>query len=120
MARSKFVARTTAGAGIVSFLALFASTGHAAWPDGADLKDPANWPNDPDWGYKAAQLPKDRHSGQWHFYGFQPDRSPNAPELRPAEVGTPSGISTDRAWRVIRSEERRVGKECRSRWSPYH
>src|SRR2546430_6194352 len=22
--------------------------------------------------------------------------------------------------RVIRSEERRVGKECRSRWSPYH
>src|SRR5690349_22104418 len=31
-----------------------------------------------------------------------------------------------RRWRmdttaaVIRSEERRVGKECRSRWSPYH
>ena len=29
------------------------------------------------------------------------------------------------AWRrlrknVVRSEERRVGKECRSRWSPYH
>ena len=23
-------------------------------------------------------------------------------------------------WRVQRSEERRVGKECRSRWSPYH
>ena len=24
-------------------------------------------------------------------------------------------------WRVYhRSEERRVGKECRSRWSPYH
>ena len=22
--------------------------------------------------------------------------------------------------RVTRSEERRVGKECRSRWSPYH
>ena len=21
---------------------------------------------------------------------------------------------------VMRSEERRVGKECRSRWSPYH
>ena len=25
----------------------------------------------------------------------------------------------DRA-KVYRSEERRVGKECRSRWSPYH
>jgi len=22
--------------------------------------------------------------------------------------------------RFVRSEERRVGKECRSRWSPYH
>src|SRR2546426_6584952 len=24
------------------------------------------------------------------------------------------------AWQALRSEERRVGKECRSRWSPYH
>ena len=23
-------------------------------------------------------------------------------------------------YKVLRSEERRVGKECRSRWSPYH
>src|SRR5256884_3644000 len=23
-------------------------------------------------------------------------------------------------WERMRSEERRVGKECRSRWSPYH
>src|SRR3712207_9468201 len=32
-------------------------------------------------------------------------------------------IATERAsWLLIglRSEERRVGKECRSRWSPYH
>src|SRR2546422_8379586 len=26
----------------------------------------------------------------------------------------------DRLCNVVRSEERRVGKECRSRWSPYH
>ena len=29
----------------------------------------------------------------------------------------------ERAWKdhkKVRSEERRVGKECRSRWSPYH
>ena len=25
-----------------------------------------------------------------------------------------------RALSLLRSEERRVGKECRSRWSPYH
>ena len=36
------------------------------------------------------------------------------------------GLSTDTkayflaATMIIRSEERRVGKECRSRWSPYH
>ena len=26
----------------------------------------------------------------------------------------------DFTWEQTRSEERRVGKECRSRWSPYH
>ena len=26
----------------------------------------------------------------------------------------------DRLYDDVRSEERRVGKECRSRWSPYH
>src|SRR5256885_8317551 len=34
------------------------------------------------------------------------------------------GVETEdvfsRLGSVIRSEERRVGKECRSRWSPYH
>ncbi len=25
-----------------------------------------------------------------------------------------------KTWHLERSEERRVGKECRSRWSPYH
>src|SRR5258707_15190894 len=29
-------------------------------------------------------------------------------------------IKADPDLRNIRSEERRVGKECRSRWSPYH
>ena len=27
---------------------------------------------------------------------------------------------TNNHYQNIRSEERRVGKECRSRWSPYH
>jgi len=29
-------------------------------------------------------------------------------------------LSMKFAARTSRSEERRVGKECRSRWSPYH
>src|SRR2546430_8865438 len=39
-------------------------------------------------------------------------------ELRsPQEAGS---LYADRLADVLRSEERRVGKECRSRWSPYH
>src|SRR5256885_17007934 len=34
----------------------------------------------------------------------------------------PAGIQPIEPWELplVRSEERRVGKECRSRWSPYH
>src|SRR5687767_11623469 len=35
-----------------------------------------------------------------------------------AEIFGPSTVNADRAARVVRSEERRVGKECRSRWAP--
>ena len=31
-----------------------------------------------------------------------------------------NSIATAGGWNTNRSEERRVGKECRSRWSPYH
>ena len=31
-----------------------------------------------------------------------------------------NGIGVERTFLLCRSEERRVGKECRSRWSPYH
>ena len=32
------------------------------------------------------------------------------------DLAAEEGLET----RILRSEERRVGKECRSRWSPYH
>src|SRR2546426_7942568 len=35
-------------------------------------------------------------------------------------VEDPAAIRAHRLWAHPRSEERRVGKECRSRWSPYH
>ena len=36
-------------------------------------------------------------------------------------AGLLSPTKHDTLWRLVfRSEERRVGKECRSRWSPYH
>src|SRR3712207_9205351 len=45
-------------------------------------------------------------------------------ELDPESIVTP-GIFVERVVAIAnpaheRSEERRVGKECRSRWSPYH
>ena len=49
-------------------------------------------------------------------------------QRREAIVDSVSGVTRDRHYgksdwngkEFSRSEERRVGKECRSRWSPYH
>ena len=41
-------------------------------------------------------------------------------------IGSPDGLEAKLVKKAgydfasVRSEERRVGKECRSRWSPYH
>ena len=37
-----------------------------------------------------------------------------------AKMQTPKTVTIGGKKLVVRSEERRVGKECRSRWSPYH
>ena len=42
------------------------------------------------------------------------------PKRGDAPVLTPNQPICERHGRPMRSEERRVGKECRSRWSPYH
>src|SRR3712207_5630473 len=43
-----------------------------------------------------------------------------APSLCEGQVVVLDGLGAHRTEKVRRSEERRVGKECRSRWSPYH
>ena len=40
--------------------------------------------------------------------------------LQPARSGGENQIVQSEEVEQVRSEERRVGKECRSRWSPYH
>ena len=41
-------------------------------------------------------------------------------EVRDDKTGEISRKVNFEVLRRLRSEERRVGKECRSRWSPYH
>src|SRR5258708_39692906 len=72
------------------------------------------------------------HSGTWTI-GTEPflyDTVKLSTVQDPTDVGNYAALSfqtrkTERfasGWKVnsTRSEERRVGKECRSRWSPYH
>ena len=40
--------------------------------------------------------------------------------VRSIDLARHMGFSKPSISHAVRSEERRVGKECRSRWSPYH
>src|SRR5256885_9319290 len=51
--------------------------------------------------------------GSWKFPETDDEESTTRQHLRHTFAALPSE-------QVKRSEERRVGKECRSRWSPYH
>ena len=57
-----------------------------------------------------------------HAYTSPLKRARQTAEELIAQLPTPVALTVDE--RLIefdlRSEERRVGKECRSRWSPYH
>src|SRR3989442_15856620 len=70
---------------------------------------------------------RDRRSGQRLELNWYAERSPfwtpyvSGEALDHFEVRVKSVPETlDRLKKFGRSEERRVGKECRSRWSPYH
>src|SRR5256885_10252160 len=52
------------------------------------------------------------------FRDKPPDRVPIAVLAGPAAQQQLAALAKSPT--LIRSEERRVGKECRSRWSPYH
>src|SRR2546422_7480492 len=60
--------------------------------------------------------------GHLTIKGLDADRHVHGLVSRIEEVGRNEDLSRYRLTLVpsLRSEERRVGKECRSRWSPYH
>src|SRR3989442_15317249 len=57
-----------------------------------------------------------------HFRNSLPPRTAKMRPKRAATSATATGPGLEMlgTYARIRSEERRVGKECRSRWSPYH
>ena len=81
---------------------------------------------------RARNLPVKILGADWQFDGssvvffFSSDERPDLSELNSAlaaHFGTRIEFRRMGArdeTKVMRSEERRVGKECRSRWSPYH
>ena len=72
-------------------------------------------PSDPDQQYSGTTLRRYIANA----YGVPIPWGAPATEFAGSQVvGGPAWIDKDRY--DIRSEERRVGKECRSRWSPYH
>ena len=46
--------------------------------------------------------------------------TPDQPLVSIVTVTFNAARMVEKAIQSVRSEERRVGKECRSRWSPYH
>ena len=54
-------------------------------------------------------------------YGILVDKNSTASPYGLALIGlVPPLVDNGQIDILTRSEERRVGKECRSRWSPYH
>lgn len=79
--------------------ALISTHAAAEWPPpesatAEDMADPANWPNDPSYGYFYSEKADERRNGQWNYFSFIPE--PN--EARSDQTAT--GMSIDLAWRL--------------------
>src|SRR2546428_6047127 len=68
--------------------------------------------SDRDWSSDVCSSDLNAHLGQSRLVVSKPEH-----EERLAKMGI---ADPKRIYDTERSEERRVGKECRSRWSPYH
>ena len=60
------------------------------------------------------------HSHHEHEVELPRNKRKKGPTDNPTDLSEQMVAETLRTRKSNRSEERRVGKECRSRWSPYH
>ena len=92
----------------------------------AGRPDALGWSPYAEWYENSLRFPESpaaRHHRE--HYGDRPYRDFAADWERGLETWDPESwaaafAATGARYVVMRSEERRVGKECRSRWSPYH
>ena len=80
------------------------------------FRDCTFWTN----GVKVEQLQVPNISGNWFFENCILENSVGGAVLKITETALGTDYHIQGVVMINRSEERRVGKECRSRWSPYH
>src|SRR5256885_14406296 len=71
---------------------------------------------DPDWGCPYVGFPALSPDGKWLAVARVANAEPFNIWIKRLDRGPSIKLTLE----GMRSEERRVGKECRSRWSPYH
>ena len=62
--------------------------------------------------------PRDWDTG--HMVSIELKKVTIAEKLKTVSTSAGIYLHKNQAGKILRSEERRVGKECISRWSPYH
>jgi len=119
---SSFCSRLLVAASLVLFLGQGAA--HAqnpAWPNRAatpaDMNNPANWPDDPSYGYDisgtgstcipgTSRCFSNSTGGQWNLWSWIPPEAQAREGFRPAEAGIGSGAWTDMAWTLTTGDRR--------------
>ncbi|MDF1564725.1 MAG: S8 family serine peptidase [Deltaproteobacteria bacterium] len=70
------------------------------WPNPsatrAEMLDPANWPDDPSYGFHLTDMGSDR--GQWNLWSFVPPQVDG--QLLPEDQALGVGLHADRAWQL--------------------
>ncbi len=104
-ASRRFLHRSFAAALLVAASLAPSTRAKAGWPlpegaTSADAANPANWPNDPSYGWAPGTSTTGVKNGQWELYSFMPQ--PNM--ARPEETAT--GMSDDLAWRYTIGDPR--------------
>ncbi len=112
-----------AWAAALGILVPVAQAQNPAWPNAsatqADLMDPANWPDNPSYGYDISGTGMSctapggtcwtgASGGQWNMWSWVPPQATHVTGFRTGETAMGAGTWTDMAWRVTTGDKRVV------------